>query len=358
MPVMGETQEQQITTKLLLLGDNKAGKTHYAMQAAEAGYDVLVADADVAAPTLAKLSQKAKNHVFYMPIHDYMDANGGYVCFAAEFLVAFTTNGKFMWNDTLGRVFNLKDYVSGEGGHEVWEIRPAMMDTSVLFLLDSWTRIVSSLVTWKADDLAIDLLEIEKYGREMYTGAGHKATQFLKLLGTLKCHVCVIGHPREYVKRSAPKGSKGQVAEKDMKIDWIQMVPVSTSNPHALTMGSNFSDIGWIDVTAMGARMIDFKPSDSRTIGGTLNVSGKVEDLPITKLLTCDGQYPVPSPNRDRWITRWPNGTYEPAARRVAPVLGATKATTESPLDPASPEPKKISGLSALASLKPGGVQR
>lgn len=354
MPVLGEAQATHIPTTLLLLGDTKAGKTDYAMKVAESGYDVLYIDGDVAAPTLNKLSPEAKNRVFYLPVHDYVDANGDYQNLFAEFIVTFTTGGKVLWNDTLGRPFDNKTYIEGEGGHEVWEIRPAFMDTSCVCILDSWTRLTHSIITWKADDLNVDLLEMEKLGREIYTGAGHKASQFLKLLTRLRSHLVVIGHPREYVKRSAPKGSKGEVKEKDMKIDWIQMVPQSTSNPHGLTIGAAFSDIGWIDVSGGGHRTIDFRPSADRVIGGAINTSGKVDELKLAGLLSGPGEN-----TRDKWLTRWPNGTYVPLAKKPPVVLGKPKPSDSPAVEGADPAPPaKVSGLSALAGLRAQGVQR
>jgi hypothetical protein len=359
MPVFGEAQDAVVTTSLLLLGDTKAGKTYWMMQAAEAGFNVLYIDGDVAAPTLAQLSPAAKQRIFYLPVHDYTNDNGDYINNFAEFFVAFTTTGKFLWNDSLCRQFNLKDY-KPEEGHVVWEIRPSQLGPDTVVIIDSWTTLTQSLITWKADDLGVDLMEIEKFGREMYTGAGHKATQFLKLLRALPCHLGVIGHPREYVKRSAPKGSKGLVPEKDMKVDWIQMVPVSTSNPHALTLGANFSAIGWIDVSPTGNRTIDFKPSDSRVIGGPINTNKPVAEFAYKDfILACGGHVPTGA-SADSWLTRYGPGEYAPPGKAnplgVKPALVSPSPVVE--LSPPADAPRKVQGLGGLARLKPKGVMK
>lgn len=363
MPILEQAVGNLSPTHLLLLGDTKAGKTDYVMKAAESGMKVLWVDGDVAATTLQKLTPAAKKNIFYLPVHDYVNERGQYVSAFAEFIVAFTTQGKFLWNDTLCKPYDRKAYVEGSGGHVVWEIIPSRMDAGSLFVLDSWTRLIASLVNWKADDLGVDLLDIEKMGRELYTGAGHKATQFLSLITGLKCHVAVIGHPREYIKKSAPKGSRGQVAEKDMKIDWIQMVPVSTSNPHALTMGASFSDIGWIDVSATGKRTIDFKPSDSRVIGGSNNVKEEVDSFTMAKLLETNmGSKIDPAATTDHWLTRHEAGEYEPAGgigKPAAPLgVRSTNPTIESTATASSAALAKPSGLTNLVGLRPGGVQR
>jgi hypothetical protein len=341
------------------MGDTKAGKTDYLMKAAEAGLNVLWVDGDVAATTLQKLSPAAKARMFYLPVHDHANERGQYESSFAEFIVAFTTQGKFLWNDSLCKPFDRKTY-DPEQCHVVWEIIPSRMDSTCLLAIDSWTRLVASIVNWKAGDLGVDLLEIEKLERELYAGTGHKATQFLKLITGLKCHVGVIGHPREYIKRSAPKGSRGQVAEKEMKIDWIQMVPVSTSNPHGLTMGASFSDIGWIDVSAMGKRTIDFKPSDSRVIGGSQNTKEDVDVLTIGKLIELNQGHAITPAPADSWLTRYGPGEYVPAGGKLAPALGAkpSESTVKIPAPAPVVEASKPSGLGMLAGLKPSGVQR
>lgn len=360
MPALDETPGNFSRLKLLLTADTKAGKTHYVMQAAAAGFNVLYLDGDVGIQTLKQLPPAAQKRVFYMPIGDYTNDSGEYVSRMAQFFVDFTTSGVLTWNDTKGKLFNRNDYAQDWdrtdpenpkvlGGDVIWQIRPARIGTDTLLVLDSWTTLIQSLIMWKADDLSIDLLEIEKHGREMYTGAGHKATQFLTLLRGLNCHVAVIAHPREYQKRSPPPGSKGQVAEKDMKLDWTKMVPISTSNPHALTMGKHFSDCAWLDVTPAGTRYIDFRPSSDRVIGGHFHTREEVGKLPIDALIRQIGSDIPVNATPDAWLTRYGPGEFMPAGSKPtpAPLIGSSAATS-----------KPLTGLSGLAKLKPGGVQK
>jgi len=363
MPNLGETKTSGggiSTAKLLLLGDTKAGKTHWAMQAAEAGFNVLYLDGDVAIQTLMDrehgLSQAALDRVTYLNIADHIK-DGSYEPFMAKFFVDFTTQGVVTWNDTKGRLFDRRDYeqlregtvIDGESGEiisgdEIWQLRPSRLGPDTVLILDSWTTLVTSLQWWKANDLNIDLLEIEKLERDMYSGTSHKATQFLQLIRALRCHVIVIGHPREYQKKSVPDGSKGVIPEKEMKVDWTRMVPYSTSNPHALTMGKNFSDIGWIDVSKMGNRTIDFKVSSDRVIGGHFNERKPVAELGFKDLvLKIGGTIPV-NPSSEAWLTRFPNGTFTPAGSKPAVALTGS--------GPATAQPIKATGLAGLMAAK------
>lgn len=353
MPRLDQTPNALMPIRLLLLAEALAGKTHYLAQAAEAGYNLLFIDGDIAMRTIRKLSKEAQSRVFYMPVHDYMDDMGNMVSNFAEFVVKFTTSPKLLWNDSLGRVFDMRSYVAGDGGHEVWQIVPSRIGLNTIIVLDSWTALISSIVQWKAGDMNVDLMDLDKLERDLYTPTGHKATQFLTLLKTLKCHLAITGHPQEYIHRSAPVGSRGPVKENEMKIDWIKMIPTSTSKPHGFTLAKNFSDVGWITFDSMGKRYIDFKPDNGRVIGGNLNDKKSVDEWPMHKLISDIGFTLEPGPP-DEWLTIWPNGTYEmPLSKAQLAVAGIKPAAIQS----SAAEPKKIS-LGALAGLKPSSVER
>lgn len=359
MPNLGENPEdiERVNLiKLLLLSDSKGGKTHWAARAALAGFNVLYLDGDVAIQTIMGkelgLPPEALKRISYLNIADYLDDNGGYVPFMAKFFVEFTTTPRFLWNDTKGRILDKKSYErildadeKVVGGDRVWQIRPSRLDSNTVLILDSWTTLVTSLQQWKASDLGIDILEIEKLERDMYTGTAHKATQFLQLLRALPCHLIVIGHPREYQKKSVPDGSKGTVPERDMRVEWTRMVPASTSNPHALTMGKNFSDIGWIDMTKGGQRFIDFKPTSDRVVGGHSKERHKIDEFDFIDLVKLVGGNVTPDTPTDAWLTKFGPGEYEAAPAKV--LGGSTPATAQ-----------QVKGLSGLAALKAKGVQK
>lgn len=353
MPSADQITDDLDPIKLLLLGDSKAGKTHYLLDAANAGFHVFVADGDIAARTLRKmvkageLSQAAAKRIKYLKIADYVNEKGAMVPFMAEFFVAFTTSGMFLWNDTLGRPFDPKTYLHGEGGHVVWEIYPSRMGPETLLLLDSWTALIQSVLQWKADALGEDLGEIEKVSRDMYAGSGHKATQFLQLLRATRCHLGVIGHPREYVKLEKPKGKVGSIQEKDMKIEWTKMIPVSTSNPHAMTMAKNFTDVAWIQVTPTGNREIDMRASDAKVIGGSLNIKGSTSEYNFKKLVELSGGTVDPNSTIDHWFTEYPAGEYQIPVK--ASPLGSKAGSAPSQVQTATRVP---TGLGALAALK------
>lgn len=360
MPMLDQAPEDSLV-KLLLIADSKAGKTHWAMQAAELGFNVLYVDGDVGRQTLAKLSPKAKGRVAYMNVSDFVDEKGIYQFRMAEFFREFTTNGIFTWNDTLGAVFDKRTYVDAASAtdespaHEVWQIRPARMGHYDLIIFDSWTSYCQSISAWKASELGVDLAEIEKAERGHYAGIGNKATQSLVMIQKAPCHFIVIAHPDEYQKKKSPTGTVGGITETQMIIEWTKMVPKSTSRPHSLTMAKFFSDVAWIDISPTGIRKIDFKAASGRTIGGHFDDSVKVEERNFLNLVHKIGGGTPPADNPiDRWLTVYPAGTFESVKPRVLGAKAAPAAESSPSASTSSDEavatPAK--GLGGLTGLK------
>ena len=346
MPAADEMPDELDPLKLMLVANSKAGKTDYLLRAAEFGFNVLFIDGDIGARTMramlksGRLSPAAAKRIMYMSVADYINDRGQYVSFMADFFVQFSTAGKFMWNDSLQRPFKSGEY-DREAGHVVWEMYPSRMKTDTLLIVDSYTALVTSVLNWKADSLGEDLGDIEKISRDMYAGSGHKLTHFMQLLKATKCHLGLICHAREYVILEKPKGKIGSINEKDMKIKDTMMVPVSSSNPHALTLAKNFTDVGWIDVSPMGKRVIDFQPSGDRVIGGQLTVKGDVDENNFLKLIKLSGGSAPVNATPDSWLRRYGPGEYELPGKAAA--LGSNPSSQGQAI-PATTGPRLLIG--------------
>ena len=62
--------EENQLVKLLLIGASKAGKTHFCMQAARDGFNVLYLDGDVSRPTIMSFSPEILERIWYMNLCD------------------------------------------------------------------------------------------------------------------------------------------------------------------------------------------------------------------------------------------------------------------------------------------------
>lgn len=355
MPRGNALQPSHILAKDLILGDPKAGKTEWAMKAAEAGFNVLYADGDVAGQTMSAIDPAARERIFYIDIADRLD--GGLEPRMIDWCSEFFTSTTFLWNDTQQKLYSkAKDSHDPETGaalDEIWEIKPARLDHNWVFVLDSWTTLAYSAMVAKAIDEGISLADIEKAERNMYQGTGNRLTNMLSTIQKMQCHVIVIGHPRQYEKRKSPEGVAVRNAkENDQIIEWTKMVPASSSNPHGLTMGKYFSDIGWIDINRAGKREMTFDISPARVSGGHLTGKGDPRgDFSFVNLLKKIGaDIPVgPAPMGNGLIIH-PPGTFIPAAAKPAAALGIGKAkpADSSALPAPSSAPTQVKGLGGL----------
>ena len=341
MPRASEMPGESVFAHPLIIGVEKSGKSDWAMKAAEAGFNVLYLDGDVAGATLKDQTQAAKERIFYMDFSDDL-AGGKHDPRMINLMTDFMGSSRFVWNDTQQKKYNLRN--AGESD-EVWEIRPAALDWRWVLVIDSWTTLSYSGMLSKAIDLGVDIADVEKVNREIYAGVGNRLTNMLTIIQKMKCHVIVIGHPSEYQKKKMPdRSTQREVKEIDQIIEWTRMIPKSHSNPHGLTMGKFFTDVGWMDVTRGGKRELSFKLDVDRSSGGHIDSKGDPRDShSFAELVKVIGGK-VPDPKRpediDSVLTIHGPGQYRPAAK-ATPVIGNATAASN-----------KVAGLGGLAGLK------
>ena len=90
-----DTNDPDILLRLLLYGPEKAKKTWLACAAAEAGFNVILLDADDGAHILKQLTPEGRKRIFHLNIVDKIERP-----VAAEFLARFMSGKKFIWNET------------------------------------------------------------------------------------------------------------------------------------------------------------------------------------------------------------------------------------------------------------------
>lgn len=334
----------------MILGDEKAGKTSWLLAAAEAGFNVLLLDGDVAGPRINELSDDAKSRVFYMDVSDELvgEENPRMI----ETVASLFTSTRFLWNDTKQREYSrVKDEHDSETGaclDEIWEIKPALLDRNWVLGLDSWTTLSYSAMIAKAQDLGVSIADVEKIERNLYSGVGNRLTNIAVTQQKARCHTVVVGHPTQYEKRKSQDGKtvKDAMKENDQIVEWTKMIPKSSSNPHGYTLGKFFSDIGWIDVDKWGKRVLDFTKTSVRTSGGNLNSKGDPRETHrfVDVVKATGGFIPDGKQGTGLGLTIHEAGTFIPAVK-AAPTLG--KKPASSPIN----APAKVSGVKGLGGL-------
>lgn len=327
MPRMDSPETDKLKlVKLLLCGDSKAGKSFYAGMAAQK-FNVLYLDGDVAIQTLNALPIEAKRNTYLMSVGDRtLDGRIDYNF--SDFLTQFFTSSKLIWDDTNQKIVTRRDDVSES---EVWEITPPKLDSNTVLVLDSWTTAAMSATQWAADACGVELQDTTTTEmRQVYQAINNKATQWMRILQALPCHVIVIAHPDEMVKTVKPTGRVGSIKETDHKIEWVKMVPKSVSRPHSLTLAKHFTDVAWLTTNATGSRRyIDFRVSDDRIAGGHVDQRYEVEEFWFDSLVREVGGIVPESLPEPAWLTMHAKGEYTPAGAAGKPLDSAKAGTVK-----------------------------
>lgn len=356
MPRGDNLHAGSVTAKLLIMGDAKAGKTEYALKAAEAGFNVLLMDGDVAIQTISEIDPRYRENIFVMDVADRMV--DGLEPRMIQIVGDFMTNSRYLWNDTkqqeYSRTKDEHDPDSGACVDEIWEFRPALLDSNWVVVPDSWTTLSYSGTLAKAQDMGVSVADVEKFDMNLYAGVNNRLTNMLTTIQKARCHFIVPGHPAQYEKTKSPDNTNAQEAGKmkNRVVEWTKMIPKSSSNPHGLTMGKFFSDVGWIDINKFGKRELNFNVTSERVSGGHMVGKGDPRgDFKFAELVKKIGGS-LPDPNREdklgKGLTIHPAGTFIPATK--APVAGLPKKAS-APVTP-SATPTVVKGLGGLANLK------
>lgn len=342
---MDSEQETDALAKLLLIGDGKCGKSHFAGMAAAAGFKVLYLDGDVGKPTIQSLPIEARRNIMLLDVADTLLGGIKDSRFFDTFK-EFTTSTTFRWNKTKNQLSSRK---YDEPTDVIVEVKPAKMDSSCILILDSWTGLTESMTTAAALAGNVDL-ETAKTSemRPVYQMAGIKATQMLQCIRSLRCHVIVLAHPDEYAHTRKPEGRKvSDIKETDLIVEWTKQIPKSTSKPQSLQMAKYFTDVSWMTVSRDGKeRRLDFRLNDGRVSGGHFDAEKSTEEYSFANLVKkIGGKVPDGPVDTSHWLNI--TSPQQVAANNAASgtqVLDGTKSQTV--------KPSGGIGLSSLLSKK------
>lgn len=333
---MDEPVPTQSLVKLLLIADGKLGKTHYAAMAAKAGFNILYLDGDVASATIRSmgtpvnnvvaLTKKDLSRIHLLDVRDTIlggQRDTKMIATINEFISSVT----FKWNDSEHRMLTRKDQ-----NCDVVEIKPALMGPNDLLVIDSWTSLAQSIMTWCGVANGVNIADATTSEmRPVYQGGALKTSEILQVIRSLRCHVIVIAHPDEYSHMTKPEGRKaGEIKEVDMIVDWTKMIPKTTSKPQGLTMGPYFTDIAWMELSPAGTeRRLNFKPKNDRVSGGHFSESKSVDEYSFVNLVKQIGGFMPTGEGPESWLTmrRIDEISAEAEAKAESKVLDGTKGT-------------------------------
>jgi len=246
--------------RVLAYGVAKTKKTWWAGKAAESGFNVILIDSDNGAHILHNIAPEARERITHIKTVGHTDDSS----IPAAFLTQLLTGKPFLWDEGTRRVAPTVEMHNEAHSHYFIDISKLTMNE--VLVIDSWTKVAGSLIyRWFVEN-KIEFTSIlraiesnQRTHRGMFGWTRQMATWMTNQLLTLPCHVIVIAHQTVYEKRKVDEQGREVV-------EWARTQPISTSGPHAMQMGVDFSEILYF------SRAMQFFKID--TAGETLREGG------------------------------------------------------------------------------------
>jgi hypothetical protein len=275
---------EQPNARVMLIGDPKTYKTTWLLKQAEEGWRILLFNGDkgVAASILGQLSDKAKANVVIIDCAD-KSLQTNFVHCVSKFL----KGERVIWDDTRNQLAMVVQEPTSE--HIV--IDPKKLGKYDIVCIDSYTKYVDSSSLRYALSNNIDLSAAQKDDWDGYGEQGRFLDWTLNRMTDFDCHFACIMHKKVQEKNVGTKQKP--------QMEVIGHFPVSSSNPHARTVGQKFSDIFNTQVNHDGVMYIDTINKPDRA-GGSRNIAPGVYVGNDIKFSHCTG-YGVPDNFSHDW---------------------------------------------------------
>lgn len=330
-----EIEQHGRFARIFAYGQEKSKKTWWACKAAEAGFNVTLLDGDAGALITRNLSAKARERIGIINLVQERTRTV-FPEFIAQFL---RPENKFVWDLEAKKTnIGLKD---PEHSHII--VDASKLTGNDVVIIDSWSALAVDVRQKYANEHNIDLSDAERTDWDGYGFEGNFLTWTVTRLKALNCHVIVIGHETVYEKR-----------DKDGKKILSQTTqPISSSGPHAKTLGKNFDDILYFQRASDTAFFIHTGGEKDRVGGGRLMAPAnyKWEDLPPSRYLEATGAKGDFEKQSDAFVYYGPFNF--PANINAAPKIGVTQtvAPIHAEQKVVSATPPAGTSISLLSSL-------
>jgi len=247
-------ETQNILVRALLYGAPGTKKTWWAGRAAEAGFNVILLDADDGWHIWKNIGDGFKHKLKVLDIVDTFDEPK-----ACVFMTMFLKGDSFIWDENKKRQALTKNSIRPD--HDYTFVDAKQLTPNDVLVIDSWTKLTESIGLRYAVENGIDLSDATKPQWEGYRWSGALASWMLQKLHALPCHVIVIGHEQNYEKRKEVTDERGR---KQQIVEWAKTQVISTSGPHSQKLGVDFSELYYFYRQSASVVKIDTKGDKDR----------------------------------------------------------------------------------------------
>lgn len=232
MPYGDQLNDLQI--RLMLFGRPKLKKTWWAMNAAAAGFNVLLLDGDKGAGIIQQVNHNIRRRLRIIECADKLN-----VPVFADFITRFLAGHTIRWDDTDNRVIPTIQVPNPTHAHFIIDATKLTLNDVVV--LDSWSSLVVSFVWQYHMENGIDLNKEpkDKWGNFRYSD--RMLNWILSAIKAIPCHVIVIAHEMTNEETEPKHNQEGKIER--VLTGEINIQADSSSRNHGGKLPKHFSDI-------------------------------------------------------------------------------------------------------------------
>lgn len=272
MPLATEPTHSLI--RQLIYGEPKTKKTWWALRAAEAGFNVILADGDDGHHIIAQLDPATRKRIGILKLVDDFDDSNFY-----NFITRLSRGKDFAINETTRKavIASSKGQWKDTDPHVL--VRPRKLNQNDVLIIDSWTALCSSMSAYYNRVNNIVDIEATKQEWDDYSWAKRFTTKLFTKLHALPCHVVVIAHAHIYEKYEGQGRNRKLVSQ--------TMQPLSYSGPQGAILAKEFTDIFYTYVDNLKKTKISTRKLNNRAGGSRIFASDEYnwEDITFSKLI-------------------------------------------------------------------------
>jgi hypothetical protein len=246
-----EKQNPNKLLKILIYGYGKTRKTSWLTEAVKTGRHLYYIDGDQGSlEVIMRMPAELQSRIHVINCWDTWGGSN-----FQKFVSKFIQGKPFIWNDTkrqievnLGQGFNSED--------AFWQINPRLVNADIIIGMDSWTRLIDSIVADYAEVNNIDLSsphDLESDRWTYFRHAGMIADFAVKQFFAMPSNFVMIGHSTVYEKRKDDASGKQVVESSRTQL-------ISVTGNHAVKLPTLFGHVLQFKIDSMGNNKIDVRP--------------------------------------------------------------------------------------------------
>lgn len=272
MPMGNQTIEQaSATARVLAYGEAKRKKTWWAIQAAMAGFNVLLLDGDKGHEIINQIPEKNdapwKHRVRIIQCADTFSKP-----VFCDLVTRFLNGATIRWNDTTNKIVPTGGKI--EEAHAHFVLEASKLGENDILVLDSWTSFIHSLHLNYCIEADVNILTVQKDDQTWngYEYSGRISNFVIGKTKGLKCHVVVIAHEQKDELTVPKRNDRTGKMERELTGE-VRTTIASASKNHARSVAASFSDVLYFNMHG-ATNYVDAR-ADQFRLGGSRNINAE-----------------------------------------------------------------------------------